>query len=717
MLNSKLGRLLIVDDEIETLTPLCDLLSEWGYEVAGYTSPKDALKELKEKEFDLLMTDLVMPEMDGIELIQAAMKTDPHLVSIIITGKGTIQTAVEAIKNGAFDYLLKPIEWKMLRPVLSRAIEVRRLRKSEERYRSIVEDYQTELICRFLPDGTLTFVNEPCCLFLNKKRGELIGHNFLPFILEEDKEIVRRHISSLNSEHPVGSIENRVINPKGEIYWYRWTTRIIFDKHVNFIEFQAVGRDITERKQMEEALRESEERYRTIIEQSADSIYLADVETRRILEANESFQRLLGYTLDEIPRLSVYDFVVHEKEDIDDKINQLLKGHSYFLGERRYLRKDGTLVDVEVSLSLTSYKGRSAFCVFARDITERKQAEKLLKESENKYKTLADNALVGIYKTTLNGDILYVNEALLKMLEYDSPEEFLSINSMTTYKFPNDRKLLIENLKKTGRVRDFETELFTKNRRAKNFILNATLEGDVISGMMLDINERKQAEEARRKYLERLKILSYRLLEVQEAERRYIAKELHDEIGQTLTSLKLSIDMLSRSPTENITDSLSDLQAEVGKLLSQVRNMSLDLRPSMLDDLGLLPALLWHFERFTAQTNIRVLFKHSGLDKRFIPEVETVAYRIVQEGLTNVARHAGINEATVMVTTKQDKLVIQVKDKGAGFDFNAVISSEKAAGLHGMEERLTLLGGKLTIKSSPGAGTRLTAEIPIEDSV
>ena len=174
MLNSKLGRLLIVDDEIETLTPLCDLLSEWGYEVAGYTSPKDALKELKEKDFDLLLTDLVMPEMDGIELIKAAMSTDPLLVSIIITGKGTIQTAIDAMKTGAFDYVLKPIDWKMLRSGLSRAMEVRRLRKAEERYRSIVED-QTELVCRFLPDGKLTFVNEPCCLLLNKKREELIG--------------------------------------------------------------------------------------------------------------------------------------------------------------------------------------------------------------------------------------------------------------------------------------------------------------------------------------------------------------------------------------------------------------------------------------------------------------------------------------------------------------------------------------------------------------
>src|SRR4030042_2563462 len=193
MLKSKLGRLLIVDDEIETLTPLCDLLAEWGYEVTVYTSGRDALGALKEKEFDLLLTDLVMPEMDGIELIQAAKKMDPHLVCIIITGKGTIQTAVEAMKTGAFDYLLKPIEWKMLRPVLSRAIEVHRLRKAEERYRSIIED-QTDLVCRFLPDGPLTFANEAYCRYFGKKSDELVGSSVMSLIPEDDRAKVKEQI-------------------------------------------------------------------------------------------------------------------------------------------------------------------------------------------------------------------------------------------------------------------------------------------------------------------------------------------------------------------------------------------------------------------------------------------------------------------------------------------------------------------------------------------
>ena len=195
MNSAKSERLLVVDDEVEILTPLCDLLSEWGYEVTGFTKGKDAQKALKEQEFDLLLTDLMMPEIDGIKLLKEALKIDPHLVSIVITGKGTIQTAVEAMKVGAFDYIVKPLDWKLLKLILSRAIEVRRLRETEEKYRSIVEDYQTEFICRFLPDGTLTFVNKAYCRYFDKRCEDLIGHSFMPLIPDEDHEKLEKHIA------------------------------------------------------------------------------------------------------------------------------------------------------------------------------------------------------------------------------------------------------------------------------------------------------------------------------------------------------------------------------------------------------------------------------------------------------------------------------------------------------------------------------------------
>ena len=133
------GRVLIVDDEIDSMTPLLDLVLKWGFEATGCSSSTDALKVLKDRDFDLLLADLVMPEMDGIALIKAALEADPRLVCMVITGKGTVHTAVEAMKAGAFDYILKPVNFKMLQPLLLRAMKMRRLKEAEEIYRSIFE--------------------------------------------------------------------------------------------------------------------------------------------------------------------------------------------------------------------------------------------------------------------------------------------------------------------------------------------------------------------------------------------------------------------------------------------------------------------------------------------------------------------------------------------------------------------------------------------------
>jgi signal transduction histidine kinase len=148
--------------------------------------------------------------------------------------------------------------------------------------------------------------------------------------------------------------------------------------------------------------------------------------------------------------------------------------------------------------------------------------------------------------------------------------------------------------------------------------------------------------------------------------------------------------------------------------MDRVRQMSLDLRPAMLDDLGLLPALVWHFERYTTLTNVHVDFKHRGIDgQRFAPELETAAYRIAQEALTNVARHAGVDEVTVRVWADADTLGLQVEDRGTGFNPESVLAAETTSGLSGMYERAVLLGGRLDIESTPGAGACLTAEFPL----
>jgi signal transduction histidine kinase len=210
----------------------------------------------------------------------------------------------------------------------------------------------------------------------------------------------------------------------------------------------------------------------------------------------------------------------------------------------------------------------------------------------------------------------------------------------------------------------------------------------------------------------RIAAMSKRLVEVQEIERREVARELHDEIGQVLTGLRLRLDLTIKQAPEAVAESLVDSAQLVEELVSRVRRLSLNLRPPLLDDFGLRKALLAHFERYTAQTSVEVTFSSVGLsDERFALDVETAAFRIVQESLTNIARHAGADRADVDMRVADDRVYVSVADRGRGFA--ADLPTTAGAGLTGMHERITLLGGIFHVLSAPGDGTTVAAQIPL----
>ena len=216
---------------------------------------------------------------------------------------------------------------------------------------------------------------------------------------------------------------------------------------------------------------------------------------------------------------------------------------------------------------------------------------------------------------------------------------------------------------------------------------------------------------------ERMRALSERLVAVQEAERAHLARELHDEIGQMLTSLSLALTVSERMPPEQLREHVGQVQRQINQLTAQVRTLSLNLRPAMLDDMGLLPALAWFTRRYGDQTGIQVQLQHAGLEHNLAPAVGATAYRVVQEALTNIARHAGVTRARVQVWATDTMLAVQVVDEGHGFDVEAALSSYLSSGLIGMQERVRLAGGTLTIESALGEGTRVLAEIPLYLSV
>ncbi len=470
-------------------------------------------------------------------------------------------------------------------------------------------------------------------------------------------------------------------------------------------------------------------RYRTLVEQIPAVVFMAFLD-KGIGEAYVSpqIEAMLGFSQEEWLNDPVRWY---QQIHPDDKARWSVEAAKLFMTGMplkslyRVLARDGRVVWFHCEAKMVRNENSQPWFIHgvAFDISELKRTEEALGKSEQMLRGLFDFAPDTVVVVDNGGSIVRVNAQVEKMFGYDrgeligQPIEVLLPDRLKADHVRHRAGYLIEP---HARPMGAGLELSGKRKDGSEFPVDIMLSpmesegGRVVIGVIRDITRRKQAEEAQREYSERLKLLSRRLMEVQESERRNIALELHDEIGQVLTGLKLTLEMGTRLPPAEVGASLDQARTLVNDLMARVRKLSLDLRPAMLDDLGLLPTLLWHFEHYSAQTQIRVNFKHSGLEKRrFTPEVETSAYRLVQEALTNIARHARVDEAMVRISTHQNTLLIEIEDKGAGFDVESVLAASATSGLAGMRERAVLLGGRLAVDSRTGTGTRLIAELSI----
>jgi signal transduction histidine kinase len=353
--------------------------------------------------------------------------------------------------------------------------------------------------------------------------------------------------------------------------------------------------------------------------------------------------------------------------------------------------------------------------VVNEDVSERVSAESALRKSERILREAEKLGHTGSWEHDLVTGEIFNTEENLRLFFGDNRSKRARFEDYVDAIHPDDRPIVQgrhAQLLAEGGPRDIEFRVVWPDGSVHILFGRATVVRDDtgratrIYGTNVDITERKQAEQA-------LQNLSRRLLAVQEEERRHLARELHDEVGQLLTGLRLLLKPIGNYPTEVGQSKLEQAQAIVDKLLEKVRGLSFDLRPAALDQLGLIPALLELVDNYTRQTGVLVSFKHKNAENRFAPEVETTAYRIVQEALTNVARHAGVGGVTVRVWATPDLLSVQIEDRGRGFDPEGVLATSRSSGVAGMRERVTLLDGQLTIDSRPGDGTQITAELPL----
>lgn len=613
----------------------------------------------------------------------------------------------------------------------------------------------------------IEFVNPAFETTSGFKREEVIGKS--PAILrsgKHDQDFYRQLWSSISCGK---SVRAKFVDKKknGELFYQETTINPISDTNGNIRYIVSTGRDITERKKIEEV----RERLTAILEATPDFVSTADMDFK-ILYINNAGQKMIGLPdSGEIANLSISD--VHpawaNQIIMRDAIPRTLQ-YGFWEGETALLHREG--FEIPVSQVILAHKGSNGevfyLSTIMRDISEHKLAEEKLKESEQRYRSLVETSPDSITLIDLSGKVLFCNEKAAVLHGFTVAEvigqnffDFIAledrsraaVNLQSTLLTGKNNGIEYTFMKKdsTCFLGELNTSVITDTKGEPKAIIGITrditerkkneeeiskayellqqkveeleISKRAISRLLTDVTEKKNENENLlgnlRKRQQQLEKLAKDLVQAEEIERRKFSRELHDSLGQILTSLKINME-LAVSSAKSLDDKTYEYINEsfllADEAIKEAKQLSYDLRPSVLDDFGLNAAIRMLVTQIQRRTNIAIELNLDTEEVRYDAILETVLYRIVQEAFTNIVKHSQASVANIQLIRRGNIMALSISDNGKGFDEAEVFKNkddELHFGLRNIRERVEILGGKLYIDSIKGKGTEIIAEIEL----
>jgi len=601
------------------------------------------------------------------------------------------------------------------------------LRESEEKFRSFMET-ASDLMYITDKDGTLTYVNESMAKTLGYSTEQTIGMHLAELL---DKEIVEKEFNqkfeALIKDGEI-SLETTWVTKDGRKIYGEIKVAAIYDYDGTYAGSRGVFRDLTEHKRAEKALRESESKYRDLVETVNDIIWEVNTEGFYTY-VSPRVRSILGFEPEELIGSRFFELMsIGEAERLIDLYLNLVTAQKTFESlETAAIHKDGHTVILENSGKpffnaegkLLGYRGIN------RDITDRKQ-------SESRYRLLAENVTDVIWTMDMDTKFTYVSPSVTRQRGYSVDEAMAQTieEAMTPASFKvatttygealeDERK---EGPRDQNKSYTLELELNCKDgstiwtEHTASFLRDQAGQPVGVIGITRDISERKQAEEHIRK-------LSQKLIKAQESERNWISRELHDRVAQDLSSSKITCDLLLDSESAlspEVMQELSVISDTLNTTIYAVRDLAYDLRPPGIEGLGLAQTTRLYCEDFSEKSGVNIGFHSAGIDNlKLSLDAEINAFRLIQEGLNNIWKHADATQATVRLIGAFPNIILRIEDNGKGFNVDqrlAAAMEEKRMGLSSIKERVSLLQGKMVIQSKPEEGTLISIKFPCEEN-